>query len=418
MWPRYIFFSIGGPFVNPQTLSILASVSAVLYWIAYAPEFNNRFANNLFGSAWVGSLAMIWIAWRLFASAVGEFPLHSLAEYFRDLIYLSSFLLIGCALACYESGTRWLLRTVVLSGMMVAMVGVVEAVGQRNHFVQFAAGGDAAADALRTIILDKIRGGSYRAQSVFDHPIVFAQFIAAMIPLAVYCVFYERGLFWRTTGLLAVAVGGVAIVKTGSRAGVVSLAVAISFFAGVVWTRSMVSKGFGKAFAFAALPLLALGLVVAYLVVEELLIGRTQVEISSTSVRLKMVADGIAALSQSPVWGFGHGTAISKAGVMSPATGTATIDSMLLSIALDSGYVGLTLFIAFIVVFAVKGVTAAVRLSGEEGIRVGLIVASVMALVATFTTLSITNNMTLLWLLVSMGLPSIGKAIEPMRKTA
>jgi O-antigen ligase len=217
--------------------------------------------------------------------------------------------------------------------------------------------------------------------------------------------------------LLVIPVGILAILKSGSRAGVVSLAVALVFVGGVIWLRSFNSRGFGKAFAIAALPAFLFGLALAYYVVQELLQGRGQVEASSSSVRLKMLLDGVKALVDSPIWGFGHGMAIYKAGVISGGTGTATIDNYLLTIALDSGYVGLAIFIALIGTFAYKGAMAAVRLPGEEGARIGLIVASVLALVATFAGLSIPNNLTLMWLLVASGLPLINRAQAARRPT-
>lgn len=412
IWPRYVFFSIGGPHVNPQTLSVLTALLVFLFWVVYSPEFSARIRELIFGASSIGVLVVLWFCWRLLASALGDFAIVSVIDYVRDFVYVSSFFLIGCAIASYENGPKWLLRVVVGSGFLVAAAGLIEAFTQRNYFVQFASGGDsqAVADALKTILLDKTRDGSYRVQSTFDHPIVFAQFISAVIPLAAYFAFYERRWLWRLLGFLFVPIGVLAIVKSGSRAGLVSLAVALAFVAVVVWLRSMVSKGFGKAFAIAALPVFLFGLIAAYFVVQELVLGRSYGEAGSTSVRLKMVLDGVSALYESPIWGFGHGMALFKAGVVSGHTGTATIDSFLLTIALDYGYVGLIVFLVIIGIFSIKGGLAAVRLRGEDGAQVGLIVAAVLALVATFAGLSIGNNMTLLWLLIAAAIPSISKA--------
>jgi hypothetical protein len=123
-----------------------------------------------------------------------------------------------------------------------------------------------------------------------------------------------------------------------------------------------------------------------------------------------MVWDSVSALSESPLWGFGHGMALLKAGVISGHTGVATLDSLLLTISLDSGYVGLALFLIAIAVFTIKSSLTAVQLRSEEGARVGMLAASVLALIATFVGLSIANNMTLLWLLVAIALPSFQKA--------
>ena len=411
LWPRYVFFSLGGPYVNPQTLSVFASLAAIVFWAAYSPGFSKKFYSVIFSSSNIGLLVVMWLGWRLFASALGEFAVVSVFDYARDLVYVSSFFLIGCAIATYEDGPKWMLRVLVASGLMVATSGLIEAFIQRNYFVQFASGGDtqATADALKTIMFDKTRDGNFRAQSTFDHPIVFAQFIAAVIPLAAYIAFFERHWIWRLVGFLVVPIGVLAIVKSGSRAGIVSLAVALSFVGVFVWMRAITSKGFGRVFAIAILPILLFGLTIGYFVVQELVLGRSNSEAGSSAVRLKMVGDSVSALYESPLWGFGHGMALYKAGVISGHTGVATLDSLLLTIALDSGYVGFVLFLAIILLFSIKSGLAAIRLRDQEGARVGMLVASVLALIATFAGLSISNNMTLLWLLVAITLPSIKK---------
>lgn len=412
LWPRYVFFSLGGPHVNPQTLSVFASLAAIVFWATYSPGFSNKLYRVIFSSSGIGFLVVLWFGWRLFASALGEFALVSVADYVRDLVYVSSFFLVGCAIATYEDGSKWILRVLVASGLVVAALGLIEAFMQKNYFVQFASGADnpAVADALKTIMFEKIRDGNYRAQSTFDHPIVFAQFIAAVIPLAAYIAFFERHWIWRLIGFLVVPIGLLAIVKSGSRAGLFSLAVALGFVGVFGWLRSITSNGLRRVIALATLPMLLIGLAVGYFVAQELVLGRSSSEAGSSIVRLKMFWDSVTALYESPLWGFGHGMALFKAGVISGHTGVATLDSLFLTIALDSGYVGFLLFVAIIFLFSIKSALTAVRLRDQEGARVGMLVASVLALFATFAGLSISNNMTLLWLLIAIALPSIKKA--------
>ncbi len=409
LWPRYVYFSLGGPHANPLTLSILTSLTAIFLWTTYSPAFSTKLRKVIFNSTGIGHFILLWLGWCLFASILGEQPFASLLDYARDLVYISSFFLIGCTIATYENGPKWMLRVVVSSGLIVVSAGLIEALLHQNYFLQFASGGDSqeVADALKTIQLDKTRDGSYRAQSTFDHPIVFAQFIAAIIPLAVYFLLSETHRIWRLIGVLVVPVGALAIAESGSRSGIVSLAAAFTFIGIFIWMRSITAQGFGKVFAIAALPALLLGIAVAYFVAQELVFGRSSSETGSSSVRLRMVWDSVAALNDSPIWGFGHGMAVLKAGVTSGHTGVMTIDSLPLTIALNYGYIGLLLFIATIFIFVVKGSVAAIRLRDQEGIRAGMVVASVLALTATFAGLSINNNMTLLWLLIGTALPSI-----------
>lgn len=409
LWPRYIYFSVGGPSVNPQTLSVFAALAVTTFCLIHSPAMSQAFSRVAFSTGKIGVLILLWFAWRLFACIVGEYPVPSLIEYLRELVYLGSFFMFGCAIASYEDGPRLLLRVIVLCGLAVALAGVVEAFMQRNAFTPFASGTEAAAESLQGVVLDKFRGGQYRAQSVFTHPIVFAQFVAAMVPLAGYFVLYERSFFWRFVGLLLLPLCALAILKSGSRSGLVSLATAIAFTGFVIWLRALSSKGVGKAIAVAAMPVFLFGIAVAYFVVEELIAGRTQAEAGSTQTRAHMVSMGISALFESPLTGFGQGLAIVKAGVANSA-GITTIDSYFLTVALDSGYVGLALWLALLTMFCIGGARAALILPGSRGAQVGLLTAAALAVVATFAGLSIPHNLSLFWLLVSAALPAINAA--------
>lgn len=153
-----------------------------------------------------------------------------------------------------------------------------------------------------------------------------------------------------------------------------------------------------------ALPALVLGMATAMVVVSELVAGRTRIEASSSNVRLKMLSDGVAALWDSPIWGFGHGLALSKVGVVNPF-GLATIDSYWLTIAIDYGYMGLLIFFALIATFTWKGLVFSVKTQGREGAFVGACISSVLALFATFAAVSIYQNMTMMWLLMAISFP-------------
>ena len=174
IWPRYIFFSIGGPFVNPLTLGIFLSLALTMAWIAYSPALNARMgglAKNSGGVLWI---IAAWIAWRLLASLAGQYPVASTIEFLRDQIYLSSFLLIGWVLVARPNGVQSLMRMLTACALFVTLAGCVEAVLQKNYFIQFAAGRDslAVAATLKTIAIDKFRDGGFRIQSTFDHPIL------------------------------------------------------------------------------------------------------------------------------------------------------------------------------------------------------------------------------------------------------
>ncbi len=414
LWPRYIHFSLGVIHVSPQTITAVASLGAVMFWLIYSPRLGAAVREYTFGTA-IGVLIVIWFAWRLLAALAGEHPMYSTIDFVRESVYLASFFLIGIALVCYDHGEDQLHKTLISTGLVVALIGLLEALMQQNVLVQFARGDAEAADSLSQLAVERIRDGGFRAQSVFSHPISFGQFIAAVLPLGMSYAIYGRRVLWRLMALSLVPIGILALVTAGSRASLVSLAAACLFGGLIVWLRAISTRGLRRVLAVLAIPAFLSIVGMVMWLVSELVQGRTAMEVGSTGTRLLMIERGIQALWESPIWGFGQGMAIGKAGLLNSA-GIATIDSYWLSVALDSGYVGLLIFIGIVGLFSYQGTVAAVRLRGADGFKVGMIVASVLAIFATFAGLSIVHNMTLLWLLIAMGLPYIRKARAGVNK--
>lgn len=410
VWPRYILFSVGGPYVSPYTLSAVIGLMISLFWIIYSPVVSARVYSLLFGIRTFGWLLMLWFAWRFITCLTGIYPLDSVVDFVREMLYLGSFILIGAVLLSIDGGGRILFRTVIFAGFIVCVIGLVEAFAQRNPLVKYAAGADTkgVADAIKTIAMDKGRVGAYRAQSVFEHPIVFSQFVAAALPLGVYTVFYDKSKFWKLVAILLIPIGLAAIVKSGSRAGLVSVAIAVVFLGGMAWLRGMTSKGVGRIVAIVAMPAFVFGAFVAYLGIQQLIVGRNSVEASSTSTRAYMFQRGFDALADSPLTGFGQGMAVFKAGVIG-GEGTATIDSYILTVAVDSGYVGIALLLLAIGVFSNAAIRASAVDQSEIGARIAYCAAAVLAIFATFAGLSIASGLTLMWLLLFATLASMRK---------
>lgn len=421
-WPRYVFFSAGSlPKVNPQTLSVMAGLGLVFLFSIYSPNFSKRFVDSAKSGGAIFLWAIIWLIWRFFANFLGEYPIISTFDYLRETLYLSSFLIFGVVISSYDDGPKKMLHLILLVALFVGLAGLVEAFQQKNMFVGFASQ-DSEGDLTKIIAgiaSEKIRSGAYRAQSTFDHPIVFAQFFAALMPMALYGVLYEKKRLWRFLSFIIIPITLLVILKSGSRAGIVSFATAAGFLGVLFWFRAIVHGRISKFVAMLALPFLVVAIAFATYALQELAVGSSQVESSSSTVRMIMINSGIDALWESPLWGFGQGMALSKAGVVN-TVGLATIDNYLLTLAIDSGYIGLMLFLVLMVTFGFKGFKYAVTNKGDDGMFVGVCVAGALALFTTFSILSIPNNMTFLWLLITATFPYINqnKTVNLKRESA
>ncbi|AKR43390.1 O-antigen ligase [Methylophilus sp. TWE2] len=410
VWPRYFFFNLGPlPKINPLTLTEFVTCIVIILSATYSPSFSSNLYKTIKNGGWIFKLAIIWLVWRLIANFLGEYPVSSVLEFMRETIFVSSFLLFGLVIASYDEGPKRMVHYILLAGFIVSFAGLVEAFQQKNYFVGFApqdTDGELS-KVIATITAEKIRSGAYRVQSTFDHPIVFSQFAAALIPMSIYGIFYGFNRFWRLLSFLILPITFLAIIKSGSRSGIASFVVAIAFMGALFWSKAIVHGKISKFVALLGIPILFVGMGIGAYILQELTYGGGHTESGSSSWRMVMINMGIKALWDSPFWGFGQGMAVIKAGITN-SNGIHTIDSYLLTIALDSGYIGLILFLLLIVVFCFKGFKYAIFRTGDEGLFVGACVASCLALVTTFSILSIVNNMTLFWLLMASTFPYMG----------
>jgi hypothetical protein len=411
LWPRYIYLHMSGlPSISLFTFATMMALYIVIILLLYSPTFSSNVGQQVSNARSLFVLTGIWLCWRLLACILSAEPIYSLTNYVRDLIYLSSFFLFGCCLASNTDGKKWLTRILVLCTLLVGSAGLLEAINQHNIFVRFASAGDndEVASNLANIALEKFRGGQYRAQATFNHPIVFAQYVSAAMPLVVYSILCDTSRSWRLLALVTGPIALAAIAQSTSRAGIVSVAAAMALIGIVLWLRAITHGKTSRAMAIALVPALISAIGVGYFMLGELTIGRNTQEAGSTKIRIEMLRLGIAALEDSPLWGFGQGMAVLKAGFTNSA-GVSTIDNYFLSIAIESGYIGFLLFVILLLIFLIKSVKISVVDAGPDGLFVGACAASVAALALTFTVLSIPNNMTMLWLLMAATFPYMNR---------
>lgn len=411
LWPRYIYFHFSGlPGVNPFTLLTMGMLLLILIQIVAAPAYSRRVSDVFWSGGLIGIFVLVWFAWRIFATTFGEYPLIQLIYLLREFIYISSFFFFAIALGSYPDGPRDVVRALVFSGLIASAIGLIEGFIQINPFVGFItlAGADIeTATTLANIASEKVREGAFRAQSTFDHPIVFAQFVGALLPIALYCAANDKSKLWRLLGVITIPVALAAIATSGSRAGIVSVTVACAAVGFIWWLRAMLYGRVSKIVAIFSLPAFFMLILFFVYIISELAGGRSPHEVSSTNARLLMLNTGINALWDSPLVGFGNGMSVIKAGIQG-AGGVWTIDVYFLTLALDYGYIGLLLFGFVVAWLGVRLLVHAVRNSGDSGAFAAAFLAGIIALIAAFAVLSIDQNMSLLWLFFGLGFAILG----------
>lgn len=406
-WPRYVFYKLGPlPRINPYTtLIIITTLMIVISWI-YSPKLSNRVNSVIRTESGIFSLISIWFSWRLLDCFFGNETAYSISVYYRELMYVCSFVLIGIALSLYKGTHLLLYKTLVIVGVFLALAGIYESITQFNPFVGLASQDEdgQVSRLLANIAIDKSRNGAFRTQVIFDHPIVFGQFLAAVLPFCLLMLIRDRHWLMKVLAMLSLSLSLVAIYKSGARSGLVGAAVGITLFSVVLWSRAVCTGYLMRIISLLLVPVMFVGAGVSYYIISSLVGGQSAIENQSGLLRVTMVENGIAALWDSPLVGFGEGMSPYIAGVKNPA-GTLTIDSYYLSLALDGGYVGLALFLSIMAIFMYKAFRHSITNRGDDALYVAASVSSIAAILSVFSIVSISNNMTLLWIIMMSCLP-------------
>lgn len=348
-WPRYFYFNIAGVGLSPFSISMLAlEIVALLSLITIQP---NR-------SLYIPLILIytIYVFWTFLSDIFGEYPVLSFGISIRNLIYTGAGFYIGLAVLSRRdiiAKLPWLFTIAVL---VLSLIGIVERVFERP-FIDLIGMSNFMANAESTPRLTEgsFRNGAFRASSLFSHPIVFAQFVAASIGFSIH-IFRQNETMKRIIGASAIIVTPIAIYVSNTRSGYIVFLVA-SFIYVVL---NIKGKSNNVASMVVSMFVVA-GIAAAFMAVlkdeiQAIVIGRDATEMMSSVSRDDMISTGLSVILQSPISGFGEGLSGLKAGLVGES-GTITIDNLYLTVLLDFGYSGLLLFIIFLVVGIVRGVS-------------------------------------------------------------
>ncbi len=249
-----------------------------------------------------------------------------------------------------------------------------------------------------------MRGSDYRVIGTTMSPLSLAEFLALTSPFVLYFLVNARTL--RQIALLVAA--DVLIVMTTlhtqSRLGLVGLLISHSLyglFIGINRWRASPHSMIGPMLTLAYPAILgAVGFAV-------LTVGRIRVAVlggglhqASNDAREMQFALAGPALLKSPIFGFGAGEGASRLGYTNPA-GQETIDSYILSIALDYGIVGFILFYGMIIGAIVTSAKLAIKSRSDADLSVPVTLC-LLVFLSIKPVLSQESNNPVLYMLVAM----------------
>jgi len=406
LWPAYIVKRIGGlPALSPIKLAWLVLLVGCGYFILASKEPMQRLTTRVKAHPFLIGLVPALLVWRIATAAAGEQPFAQMFTLTSDLISCYILFFIAVAVLRDEKDVRRMLSVLLVVGLLQALLACYESAVKHTLFERFIPMGTEDAALLIDTLKTKFRDGAYRAQGTFEHPMVLAEYMAMMLPLATAVFFATREKLPRWAAVCFMPLAVAVIVYSRSRSGITVL-IASVILVGIllVMPRKHAGEHSQKASLVVAMLalLLPVFLLVGYAALQEvmsLVAGRTAGEMNSTMSRVIMMERGVPLVQNSPIMGYGAGMGAIKLGMFD---GTRfNIDNWWLGISLDAGLPGLVLSFGFFVLAALLGVMTYYRRDDRAGTVAGMLSISLCMLMITKSVLSIPSGFTLAYVLVA-----------------
>ena len=430
--PAYLPFKFGPlPGLNPLRVTFALVAATWLLSLLSSSAFRARLGERMRCSRMIFWLVTSFLLWQFVSALLGDEPLLSLYYAAKSIVPAYLLFLVSVSLIRGPEDFTRLASALMFGAVAAAVIGLVEWKTQLNPFLYFfdVAGNADDVGALDWILADKSRDGTYRVSASFSHPLLLGEFVSMALPMALTAAFVAGSTARRTAAWACLPLLICAIYLAQTRSALLAAAAGLFVMLFLLGIRAIRQR---QSIAAAFAGWMSMGLVGAFAVALAvasfyLAAGASAGEAGSSQARWIMFNRGLHLLSSQPLQGYGPGLAALKFGFL-PGARSLTIDSYLISVAIESGFIGLGLWLGL----NIAAVAMAVRqyLSAAPGLGIWHL-AIAAALVASFVVkliLSLMHNFDLLFVLVgaivALGLPQsssaesarVPKALDPRQR--
>lgn len=379
LWPGYGELKVGGlPNLAPPRLIKMMLFGLMIYQFLFSKFEFNRIGKCI-SQYWIlFSLLALYHFFRVLSFGLDPYPIIYIYGYIKEEIFTNIVLMLSviCIVRDNED-IKSIVKALVLASIFVAIITTVEFIVKVNllkSIVSYANTTTALAFA------DKTRDLRYRANGTFAHPLVLAQYAAAMLPLAWWVFRYSSG--WKKIIWFISLIGLVTCsFLSGTRSGLALLlmtALAIILINSAGWWLRC-KNGVLKIFLFTQAT--GWSFVIVFGIgtwIMQLLKGTTREESNSSFYRFKVLQTAIPKIFSSPLTGFGPTHAVEGVGIGRLGN---IVDNYFLLVGLESGIISMLLLMAiFIMAFKISWH----KVSIKNGIKLQHMLATSIATFSLF----------------------------------
>lgn len=357
LWPTYAGIKIGSaPLINIQRIGALLLLALFLLQLGMSAFAARRAVSKILSCRSLSFFIFLYFGWRALSVMSSMDPIYSAFIVSVDLITQLLFFCLTLLLIKDFSDIKTCIKAILIGASVVILIGIIESVNEYNAFAEFAPKAALDRDYIASAISEKIRD-TYRVQATFLHPLVLAEYLVLIIPLAVYVAMSKQfSSIFRVAALLIVVSGIYLLLRTGTRSGVLILGLEIAYALGITAIHDAKSLKTAKSFVRIVFFFCALiaGAMALYGEGIDLIKGRSESESMSSEARLDQLISGSRAVIENPMLGWGPGLAANYASTANVTTGQVSVDNYYLTIVVESGVPALFAFVGLLIMANIK----------------------------------------------------------------
>lgn len=404
-WPSYMLFKYGGfPAVDARKIASGLSIATFVYlWVSR----NHAFSQKLHGPTEhlrTGIiLIFLLITWQLMSSIISVAPIASLVLVVWDFVNYFFFFILGALVFRGVKIEHRFISVLLIVSLPIFIFSIAEWAIGKNILVAIAPRNEEFAEFNAMLAIERVRDGFFRAQGTFEHPLVLAEFSAMVSCFSMAALLFPGTRNRRLIGFITLILAVISAWLSGSRSAFMAIGVgltvvvSLSIFHAKVKVGKMAGSMRKMLFILSLCGVAALSLPVAL----QLSQGKTISESSSTEGRIYMLRVGVPSVLSNPFLGLGPGSAGSVASIKTGA-GITTLDNHLLAIAIDTGVIGLFLYLASLIYPAWMAITRLAHGAGHSSIFLAGGAGAIGSFIVTRSILAIPYNQVFAFLIAGM----------------
>jgi O-antigen ligase len=405
--PFYYTVQFSGlPWISARRVATFALIAPFLLAIAASSDVRQQIMERVRASLLLVICATGFLATAALSIFTSVSPSESFSA-FADAIlswYVPFFAMIY--IARDKNEVIFLLKIICLCAIFNTSAGVVEFLLKHRFFIDIFPKGMLATMIENNPMLENLlpgpqdfRNGLFRASSTFVTPLSFGEFQIIVIPIGLFFFLHREKLFERVLGGVVALSGIVGIFCSGSRGGFVGVIASVATFVAFYSIRRAKSSKTSLVPAITVvLGIIGLGCVIGMIIfshtVHVMVLGGAAQQ-SSTDARYLQWAAGMPFIESNPITGHGFGLS----GLI---IGVGSIDSYILSLAVETGVLGLVFFLGMLALPVWYGLRNYVSDMSESSALAGALACSFIGFSMNRLVLSQKENHMLIFSLMAL----------------